>query len=185
MPIVPTFDSSKLKELRAALKEIDPALTREMNKSIKNVAGPVANNIKAALPKAPILSGMNNEGRTAVDFIRATAYGPARGSLARIEVFSPKPAGFKIADLAGTKNALSNFNKGYSRKGPSGYVTVKPHATTSGRALIDGLNKVAPLLGRGGRFGWREFIAERPRMVSEVVKIIDKFCDKTRGDLTR
>jgi hypothetical protein len=186
MPIVPQFDSSKLKELRAALKEIDPALTKEMNKAIKGPASEVAKTIQAKTPPAPILSGMSHEGRTGIGKIKATAYGPARKSLARIELFSkPEAAGFKIADLAGTRNQLSNRNRGYTRRGPSGAVVVRPHATSSGVALIKALEKKAPLLGRGGRFGWREFIGQRPALVKDVIVIIDKFCAKTEKDVTR
>ena len=180
MPIVPQFDSSKLKELRAALKEVDADLTKQMNKDIKQAAVPMANTIQGALPPAPILSGMSHNGRTGIGKLKATAYGPARGSLARIEVFSkPEAAGFKIADLAGTRNQLSNRNRGYTRNGPSGPVTVRAHATSSGQALINALEAKNPLLGRGGRFGWRNFIAGRPQLVRDVVKIIDKFCDMT------
>jgi hypothetical protein len=180
MPIVPTFDSSKLKELRAALKEIDPALTRELSKSIKGAVQPMASAIQASTPSAPILSGMGHGGRTGIGSAKATAYGPARKSLARIELFSkPEAAGLKIADLAGTRNKLSNTNRGYTRMGRSGPVVVPAHATSSGRALIDALNKVSPLLGRGGRFGWRQFIAERPALVRNVTAIIDKFCATT------
>jgi hypothetical protein len=181
MPIVPQFDSSKLKELRAALKEVDADLTKQMNKEIKQAVQPMAQRLQGSLPSAPILSGMNHNGeRSGMKSIKATAYGPARKSLARIEVFSkPNAGGFKIADLAGTRNQLSNRNRGYTRNGPSGPVTVRAHATSSGQALINALEAKNPLLGRGGRFGWRNFIAERPQLVRDVVKIIDKFCDMT------
>jgi len=180
MPIVPQFDSSKLKELRAALKEVDADLTKQMNKDIKQAVQPLAQRLQAALPSAPIIPGFGHLGRTGLSKLKATAYGPARGSLARVELFSkPEPAGFKIADLAGTRNQLSNFNRGYTRQGPSGPVTVRAHATSSGQALINALEAKSPLLGRGGRFGWRNFIAERPQLVRDVVKIIDKFCDMT------
>ena len=186
MPIVPTFDSSKLKELRAALKEIDADLTKEMNREIKKPAAEMARSIQSATPPAPILRGFQHEGRTGIGKIKATGYGPSRKSLARVELFSkPEAAGFKIADLAGTRNQLSNKNRGYTRRGPSGPVTVRPHATTSGRALIDALQRKKPLLGAGGRFGWRQFIAERPRLVKEVTTIIDKFCDMTVRKVTR
>lgn len=186
MPIVPTFDSSKLKELRAALNAIDPALTKEMNKEIKKPAAEMAKRLQAATPPAPIISGMNHQGRTGLGKIKATGYGPSRKSLARVELFSkPEAAGFKIADLAGTRNNLSNMNRGYTRRGRSGDVVVPSHATSSGKALIEALEKKAPLLGRGGRFGWREFIAERPKLVQDVVGIVDKFCAKTEKDVTR
>jgi hypothetical protein len=186
MPIVPQFDSSKLKELRAALKEVDADLTKQMNKDIKQAVQPMANTLQGKLPAAPILSGFKHDGRTSIGKLKATAYGPARKSLARIEVFSkPQAAGFKIADLAGTRNQLSNRNRGYTRQGPSGPVTVRAHATSSGKALIQALNNERRLLGNGGRFGWREFIAARPQLVRDVVKIIDRFCDITVNKVVR
>jgi hypothetical protein len=186
MPIVPQFDSSKLKELRAALKEVDADLTKQMNKQIKQAVQPMAQTLQSRTPSAPILSGFKHGGRTGIGSVKATAYGPARGSLARIEIFSkPEAAGFKIADLAGTRNKLSNLNRGYTRQGRNGPVTVRSHATSSGKALIQALNSAEPLLGRGGRFGWRGFIQARPRLVADVVKIIDKFCDMTAKKVTR
>jgi hypothetical protein len=186
MPIVPQFDSSKLKELRAALREVDPALTRHMNKEIKKAVQPMAQTILSKTPAAPILSGFKHRGRTNIEKIKATAYGPSRQSLARIELFNRgEPAGFKIADLAGTKNRLSNTNRGYVRGGPSGPVVVRSHATTSGRALIDALQSRHPLLGRGGRFGWQNFIGARPQLVNDVIGILDKFSKMTVDKLVR
>jgi len=186
MPIVPQFDSSKLKELRAALKEVDADLTKQMNKDIKQAVQPMARTLQGKLPPAPILGGFKHGGRTGIGALKSTAYGPSRKSLARIELFSkPEAAGFKIADLAGTRNQLSNTNRGYTRQGRSGPVTVRSHATSSGKALIEALSKKQPLLGNGGRFGWREFIGERPQLVRDVVKIIDKFCDMTVNKVVR
>jgi len=186
MPIVPTFDSSHLKELRAALKEVDADLTKQMNKEIKKPAAEMAKTIQASTPRAPILSGFAHNGRTGIGQIKATGYGPARKSLARVELFSkPEAAGLKIADLAGTRNKLSKRTREYTRMGPSGMVTVRAHASSTGKALIEALDKKAPLLGAGGRFGWRQFIAQRPRLVREVTQIVDKFCDMTVKKVTR
>ena len=186
MPIVPTFDSSKLKELRAALKEVDADLTKHMNKEIKQAVQPMAKALQAKTPAPPILSGFKHNGRTSIGNIKATAYGPSRKSLARVELFSkPEAAGFKIADLAGTRNKLSKKTREHTRMTPSGQVTVRAHASNSGQALIDALQSRYPLLGAGGRFGWRQFIAERPRLVKDVTTIIDKFCDMTVRKVTR
>jgi hypothetical protein len=186
MPIVPTFDSSHLKELRAALKGLDVDLTKQMNRDIKKPAAEMAKRIEAGTPVSPIVSGMAHNGRTGLGKIKATGYGPSRKSLARIELFSkPEAAGFKIADLAGTRNKVSKRTREYTRMGPSGLVTVRAHTSNTGQALIDALDKKAPLLGDGGRFGWRQFIAERPRLVREVTAIVDKFCDMTVRKVTR
>ncbi len=186
MPIVPQFDSSKLKELRAALKEVDADLTKQMNRDIKKPAAEMAGTIQSATPPAPILRGFRHDGRTSIGKIKATGYGPSRKSLARIELFSkPEAAGFKIADLAGTRNRLSKQTREYKRMGPSGPVLVRAHASNSGKALIQALNNERRLLGNGGRFGWREFIGARPQLVRDVVKILDKFSEITVKKLVR
>jgi hypothetical protein len=66
-------------------------------------------------------------------------------------------AGVKIADLAGTRG---RYVKG-----------------ERGRKFIDNLSRRNPLSagGKGGRFGWANFMKERPFLIDEVVDIIDGY----------
>ena len=184
MPVRPTIDSSSLRTLSKALADIDPDLRKRVGKDIKDAVRPTARRILGRVPTAPPLRGMANSGRLGWSKPRVGAYatpGGGRGSIARIELFASKSdqrAGFKMADLAGTRNAGTGIRRAHSRTLRSGRVVqVRRHATRSGDIMIQRLNQRYPLAsgGKAGRFGWQNFMKERPFLIRQVLDIIDGF----------
>ena len=188
MPIRPTIDSSSLRILSKALGDIDPALRRQVGKDIKNALRPTAAKMLADIPTRPPLSGMRNRGRLAWSKPKASVYatpGSGSGSIARIEIYassSQRRGGFKMADLAGTKNRGERYNRGYMREGSPGRrgAIVRPHPTRAGDALIANLKRRYPLSanGRGGRFGWQSFMENRPFLISKTLEIINGYVNR-------
>ena len=184
MPVRPTIDSSSLRLLSKALADIDPALRRQVGKDIKNALRPTAARMLSDIPTTAPLSGMKSRGRLAYGKPTASVYatpGSGSGSIARIEIYARSTTlrtGFKMADLAGTKNAGERFNRGYQRGGPRP-ATVRPHPTRAGDALIANLKRRYPLSagGKGGRFGWAQFMKNRPFLISKVLDIINDYVD--------
>jgi hypothetical protein len=183
MPIVPTIDSSKLRDVARKVKEIDPGIKKEMVAGLKSDLQPYASQIAGTVPN-PALSGFVHTGRTQWSPVKASVYvtpGGGKGSVARIEVYgSPERAAFKLADRAGTRDRGRRQNRGYSRQGPGGVVTVGPFATTSGDFLIRALSSRYPLSagGRGGRFAWAAFMRFRPQFLSAVVSRLDRYAQR-------
>lgn len=179
MPVVPSIDTSNLKALNAKLKEIDPALTRQMTKDIKSAVAPFKDAIMREIPQEAPLSGFRGHtGRTVWGKTKIQVYGASRKSIARLEIWSvPNNVAFKIIDLAGTRNNFSNKRRAHARQGRSGIVQVRESATRSGEAMVKALNRRAPLSasGKGGRYAWEAFIKRRPVLIKEVEKILEKF----------
>lgn len=180
------IDQDSLRLFSRALKEIDPELRKQVGKDIKSALKPVANSILSTIPTEAPLSGMaRHSGRTRWSKPQAGVYatpGSGSGSIARIEIFGKGQykAGFKLADLAGTRNSGDKVTRAYSRTTRSGTViAVQPHRTRSGDALISRLQQRYPLSagGRGGRFAWQAFMEKRPELIDNVLKIINRYVD--------
>lgn len=188
MPVVPTIDTSNLKALNAKLKELDPALTRQMTKDIKTAVGPFKDAIARDLPDGPPIRGFGGHtGRTSWGKTKIQVYGSSRKSIARLEVWStPNNVAMKIADLAGTRNQFSDRRRPYARQTRYGIVSVEGHATRSGRALVQALQRKRPLSsgGKGGRYAWASFIRRRPVLIKEVEKVLEKFARIAERGLT-
>lgn len=162
MPVRVSIDTETLRAVNKRLGEIDPELRKAVGKNIKDAIRPTADRIKARIPQQPPLSGMRHSGRTAWRGANVGAYatpGGGRGSIARLEVFGRGQyrAGVKIGDLAGTRGRYVRGERG--------------------RKFIDNLSRRYPLSagGKGGRFGWANFMKERPFLIDEVVDIIDGY----------
>lgn len=182
MPVVPTIDTSALRELNKALAEIDPALKRQVGKDIKTALGPFKDAVMRDIPQeAPISGFRSHRGRTHWGTTKIAAYaspGGGKGSIARLEVWStPNNVAFKIIDLAGTRRKYSGTRRTHARVTRSGVTQVRQSATSSGEAMVRALDQRQPLSagGKGGRYAWAAFIRKRPVLIGEVEKILDKF----------
>lgn len=166
MPVVPTIDVSKLREFNRKLQQIDPELRKQVGKDIKSAMQPQISAMKSRIPQQPPLSGMaGHGGRTAwrgVNVSGRAAPGGGRGAIALIEVFGRGQgrAIVKMADLAGTRGSYIRGERG--------------------RKFVQNLERRYPLSasGRGGRFGWANFIRTRGVLIDNVVKVLNKYSDK-------
>lgn len=145
-----------------AIKQFDPEILKILRQELRGQLGPIANQIAAAFPDSPPPSV--NLGITGFAHNGRTGWGPVRGSvsftpgktrkqgnpLVSMAVNGPK-GGPQIAELAGMRTQGN---------------------TASGRAMINYLNGVKPMKGRGGRFGYNQFRLLRPdiqRIAQEIV----------------
>jgi hypothetical protein len=181
MPLIPTIDSSKLREAAARVKEIDPDLRKNLIRNLKSDLLPYAQRIAGGVPTLGVpkkVRGFRHGGRTSWSPVKSSVYvnpGGGKGSVARIEIYSsPNKAAFKIADLAGTRQ---NYNDGnFARLGGQPFYMIMGQ----GQDLVTALTDVQTLSanGKGGRFAWRGFIKHRPFFVGLIVKRLDDYGQK-------
>ena len=193
MPAVkPVVDTSQLREAQKLVKEIDPKIRTQLIRDLKGDLKPFANQLVSMIPTKAPLSGMaNHDGRTRWEAPTSSVHitpGGGRGSLARIEVFSKQPfgAGFKLADLAGTRNRGTRVRREYTRSINGRRVAVRSHGTTSGDVLIQRLQSRYKLsaAGKGGRFVWGNAMKMRPALVEMVIQRLDEYAQRIeRGSL--
>jgi hypothetical protein len=163
-------DANAIKRLVAELKEINPALARQLGKDLKSELNPFASSIQREMPTESPLSGMAHGGRTgwspAIVKVSATPGAGWGKSIARIVIEGkPNPAMLKIAEFAGS----SNYTK----------------STGPGRSLSRNLDRAGyPLVkGRGGRFGFAAYYRKQPEMLQIIQKVIDRFVNMTNKRL--
>ena len=159
------IDALVVKRLVAELKDIDPALARQLGKDLKSALMPFAQSIQREMPSESPLSGMVHNGRTgwspAIVKVASTPGAGYGRSIARI-VIEPKPKpGLRIAEFAGSSN--------YTR------------STGPGRSFIKNLDDAGfPLVkGRGGRFGFAAYYKKQPQMLQIIQTVIDRFVNMT------
>jgi len=160
------IDALAVKRLVAELKDIDPALARQLGKDLKSALMPFAQSIQREMPSESPLSGMVHNGRTgwspAVVKVASTPGAGYGRSIARIVIEGkPRPAALKIAEFAGS----SSYTK----------------STGPGRSLSKNLDDEGfPLVkGRGGRFGFAAYYKKQPQMLQIIQTVIDRFVNMT------
>ncbi len=165
MPVVPTIDVSVLRDFNRKLNSIDPELRKQVGKDIKGALKPQADQMKSRIPTQAPLSGMaTHNGPSAWKGVNVSAYaspGAGKGSIARIVVFGRGQyrKALTQADRAGTRGSYRRFPQ---------------------RKYVENLERRYPLSagGRGGRFGWANFIETRPTLIANVMKILDKYASR-------
>lgn len=193
MPVAvkPVIDTSDLRRASKLVREIDPKIRSALIKDAKADMKPFAENILSKIPTRPPLRGMGHTGRTgwqAPTYSLHVTPGGGRGSLARIEVYSKSPfgAGFKLADLAGTRNRGAKVRRKHVREIRGKLVTVKEHSTRSGDVLIERMSSRYPLSanGKGGRFVWAGAMDARPQLIAKLIQRLDQYAERIeRGAL--
>lgn len=181
MPVVPTIDTSLLREAAKRVKLIEPSIRKDLIANIKKDLNPYAQQIAGDVPdlgRPGAMRGFGHGGRTRWSKVRGATYvtpGGGRGSVARIELFgtSDAQAAIKIADLAGTRGNYNNGN--YSKGGFYSYLI-----NGQGEDLVSRLTDFARLSanGRGGRFGWAGFLRHRRTFISAVEKRLDEYAKR-------
>jgi hypothetical protein len=161
----PTLDPVQVKRVMRILRELDPQIVKDMRTELKSKIKPVADQVAAAVPIEPPLSGMRNNGPLSWSSVRpAVGFTPSKkqgNSIVAIRVNPQKgKRGLYLAELAGSRS------KGF---------------TDAGRNLISVLNERRPMKGRGGRFAYAQFRMLRP----DVIKIATTILNKTFEDAER
>jgi hypothetical protein len=166
MPLKAVVDSSRLREAARQVKEIDPTIRANFIRDLKADLKPYANAISGDVPgkgSPPLPNfgvGLQHRWTGARNSVHVTP-GGGRGSLARIEIYGPGigKGAFKLIDLAGT----STYTE-----------------TPQGEAMNRNLQARFPLSqdGKGGRFAWKGFMANRPAFVKQVIVRLDQYADE-------
>ncbi len=192
MPVVPTVDASKLRELSKKLGEIDVALKRQVGKDIKAALNPLKDGIMREIPRQAPSRGFEHGGRTAWKSTNIAVYatpGGGKGSIARLKIWStPNNVAFTLADLAGTRGKYTGTRREHTRRTRDGVVKIresKSYKSGLGRGLVEKLNEDAELSagGKGGRYAWAAFLKHRPKLVREIERVIDEFAKLVEKEL--
>lgn len=181
MVVKATVDGSAVRRAIAELKEIDPKLVTALRRDIKTELSGVASGIEAAFPAEGELSGLNGRGRTsyakpraAVAFLPGYARRGKASTLIGIKVKIAKDqVGAWISEMAGMRGEA--FISGYTRyyDGPLG--ERKRHRLNGqGAYLIDRLNRRTPMVGRGGRYGWKYFNGQKDDVRNRGMNILER-----------
>lgn len=149
--------------IRLAMKELDninPELRKTMKRELASALEGMANEIKSAAPSTAPLSGMNNNGRLRYGKVRkpTVSVTPGRSkrgvSFISIKVGATPEAGFKMAELAGSRMQIK---------------------TRQGANFIRVMNERYPMQGKAGRFAYSKFRALRPEVITKATEIVERY----------
>jgi hypothetical protein len=178
MVVKVSIDGDAVRGAIADLKAIDPKLVKDLRTNIRGAFSGVAAGVKNAFPNEAPLSGMKHFGRTAyappdtsVSFTPGATRRGRASSLMSIRVKIPKNAvGSWIAEMAGMRGVVrdSGRSRSFTRLGE----TISYQMNGQGAYFIDRLNRRSPLVGKGGRYGWKYFKAHLPGLREQGMKIL-------------
>lgn len=159
----PTVDGASIRHAISLLKDVDENaqknLAREMRSALSNVAQTVASGVPTDAP----LSGMGNDysrlrwGQVKKPTISVTP-GKSRDlrGLVSIRVSVNPEAGYRMAELAGSKNRITQER---------------------GRIMIQKLQERFPYKGKSGRFAFKKFREQRPEAWKIAEEILNKYLE--------
>ena len=149
----------KLREVRTILNRVEPALKSQMAKELRVGLNPVVSKIVGDYPSQAPLSGMAPRWGTVSGKVVTNSMSKPGKALALINVKGEA----SFARLLSITERAGSRSKGF---------------TPSGRAMIENLQRRHPLDGKGGRFVFKSFRTQMPRIVVIAVGSIDKFIAK-------
>lgn len=159
----PTVDGASIRHAISLLKDIDEDaqknLAREMRSALSNVAQTVASGVPTDAP----LSGMGKDlGRLRWGQVKKPTISVTPGKsrdlrgLVSIRVNVSPEAGYKMAELAGSKNRITQER---------------------GRIMIQKLQERFPYKGKSGRFAFKKFREQRPEAWKIAEEIMNKYLE--------
>jgi hypothetical protein len=164
----PRLDADDVRRALKALKEIDPQIVKDLRKELRSKLSPVAQQVAAAVPIDPPLSGFRNAGETRWSAVTPkTSFTPGRSkktgnSLVAVRIQPKEGRGVYIAELAGSRTSGS---------------------TASGQSLIRVLNERQPMKGKGGRYIYAKFRLLRPDVINIAERILNDTFRKLENKL--
>lgn len=160
----PTVDGASIRHAISMLKDLDENaqknLAREMRTALANVAQTVAHEVPTDAP----LSGMKDNGYSRLRWgqvgkptVHLTP-GKQRGmkGLVSIRINVKPDAGYRMAELAGSKNRVTQER---------------------GRIMIQKLQERFPYKGKSGRFAFKKFREVRPEVMDTAKEILNKYLE--------
>lgn len=158
--LTPTLDGAQVRAVIKQLRAIDPESVKTLRSELRSQMSPIAQQIAAAVPQDPPLSGFRNAGATGWSAVKGKVGftpGKSRNNAKNLISIRVQPdngrRGIFIAELAGSRSAGS---------------------TPQGANLIAVLNSRRAMKGRGGRYAYAQFRFLRPDIVKMAERILNK-----------
>ena len=177
--IEPMIQGADIRAALADLKEVEPKLYNSLRKDLRSAMGGLASRVQGAFPPAAQLSGFNHLGRTAYEAPKASAtFTPGRSrrggttSLMGIRVKIPAArVGAWLSEMAGMRGVarVGGQSRGYTKNGAAAVHRLNGQ----GAYMIDRLNRRTPMKGRGGRYGWAEFVQGKAEVRTKGLMILE------------
>lgn len=153
---------AEVAKVQAMLKLVEPKLRRSLSRDLHKSLKPIAQQIEADFPPAP-MSGLASRWGSVTAKVGVNFNGPPKKALARFMIKADPPS---FARLLSITERAGSRTEGY---------------TPQGRNLISnprgGLQQRAPLVGRGGRFVFASFHRQRDDVTRRVLAALDRFVD--------
>ena len=158
---------AEIAKIQGMLKVLEPKLRRSLSRDLNKSLKPVAAQIVADFPSAP-LSGLASRWGRISAAVRVDVNGPPNKALARFIIKADPP---EFARLLSITERAGSRSKGL---------------TPQGRNLISnskgGLQERKPLVGAGGRFAFKSYFDQRNDVSRKVVDALARFIDKFNRD---
>jgi hypothetical protein len=158
------IEAQNIREIVKELKNVDPAMFKELKAELKTAIEPFSKQVRSAIPDAAPLSGMSGEYPSAWSSVRmTTSFTPGRSKktgklLVTLRVTPLRGRyGFILGEIAGSKSS---------------------GVTASGRRMIEKLNMRKPMRGKGGRYAYNQFRMIRPDAVKAALRALQKGSEK-------
>ena len=158
---------AEIAKIQAMLNRVEPRLRRSLSRDLHKSLKPIAQQIEADFPPAP-MSGLASRWGSVTAKVGVDFNGPPKKAIARFVVKADPPSFARllsITERAGSRTA------GYTPQG------MKLISNSRG-----GLQERAPLIGRGGRFLFASFYRQRNDVGRIVLAAFDRFIDKFNKD---
>lgn len=158
--VIPPAEVAKI---QAMLKLVEPNLRRSLSRDLHKTLKPIAQQIEADFPPAP-LSGLASRWGGVTAKVGVDFNGPPKKALARFIVKADPPS---FARLLSITERAGSRTEGYTPQG------MKMISNSRG-----GLQQRTPLVGRGGRFLFASFYRQRNDVSRKVLEALDRFVEK-------
>lgn len=178
MPVV----VNGVKELQKAMRDVDPALNKEMSKNIKVAMTVIQNTARGYLPtQDQVLSGWG-KGTSSADTINYRAFPAYDYALARSLIkYSAgtnkrNRAGFRAAFYVANISAPGAIFETAGRKNRNGAPNSQSLNPNAGVNFIESAENLSTMKGEGkqkGRLIYRAWSEEKDKVIPAVVKAID------------
>jgi hypothetical protein len=187
-------DVTGVRELVAAMKNVNPELNKQMQKTIRDAMIPIRDKARGFLPNNDqVLSGWNKINVTAEQKYRAFPFYDQ--DLARNGVYfsagqsKRNASGFSFTHFVANKSASGAIFETAGRKNPGGSIDSKSLNPRAGIDFITSAQNISPLKGAGkqrGRAIYRAWNEDQGKVYPAVVKAVEITASKfNQGQLSK
>lgn len=155
---------SEIAKVQGMLKALEPKLRRSLSRDLNKSLKPIAGQIESEFPSAP-LSGLASRWGGVKAAVRVDLNGPPNKALARFIIKADPPS---FARLLSITERAGSRSRGFTPQGMNLISNSK-----------GGLEERNPLVkGRGGRFLFASYYDQRRDVTRKVLEALDRFVEK-------